>query len=447
MRFLILILFFISFLSAQEFEGDDFLIVEGESLQYFYVLKKEGYYISDKPKKLNLYTKPIPESLNVSLGTLTSVTHNSKTYLLYPGGGLLYSFIDGAIERIDRSFPHRNQYGGYFFSHKNNLYLIGGYGFWQTKSIITKFNFNNGDWEIINTTGQLPKGLDQGTYFVEDDNLYVFDFLSRNTNNQKEKNEDNLYVLNLKNFSWKKLGVINNIVKPINQVKGSKRFFNIDGKILISYLESPEFFMADLKTNVIQNYRDDALFYKSGGAIVKGNALVGAIKNPVTGLITVESFDLNNVLSNKLDKELYLYRGSKEFFIYIFLSFTFLLFLIIILAIYYKRVGQIYILDKDTFSGSGKTIGLIKKEYDILKLFSEKRSVSNSSIMEIFLEENKTKDFAVKKKNMTVLDLEKKLSLVFKKSFIEKQKSSFDSRQINYFLNKKVKIIDGSSAL
>ena len=445
MRFLILILFFISFLSAQEFEGDDFLIVEGESLQYYYVLKKEGYYISDKPEKLNLYTRSIPESLNVSLSTLTSVTHNSKTYLLYPGGGLLYSFIDGAIERIDRSFPHRNQYGGYFFSYKNNLYLIGGYGFWQTKSIITKFNFNNGDWEIINTTGQLPKGLDKGTYFINNDNLYVFDFLSRNTNNQKEKTEDNLYVLNLKTFSWKRLGVVNDIIKPVNQVKGSKRFFNIDGKLLISYSESPEFFMADLKTNVIQNFRDDALFYKSGRAIVKGNSLVGAIKNPVTGLITVESFDLKNMLSNKLDKKLYLYRGSKEFFIYISLSFAFLFFLILILTIYYRRVGQTYLLEKDSLSGSGKSIGLMKDEYDILKLFSEKRSVSNSLIMEIFLEENKTKDFAVKKKNKTVLDLEKKLSLVFKKSFLEKRKSSSDSRELNYFLNKKIKIIEDSN--
>ena len=434
-----------SFLSAQEFEGDDFLIVEGESLQYYYVLKKEGYYISDKPEKLNLYKKSIPESLNVSLSTLTSVTHNSKTYLLYPGGGLLYSFIDGAIERIDRSFPHRNQYGGYFFSYKNNLYLIGGYGFWQTKSIITKFNFNNGDWEIINTTGQLPKGLDKGTYFINNDNLYVFDFLSRNTNNQKEKTEDNLYVLNLKTFSWKRLGVVNDIIKPVNQVKGSKRFFNIDGKLLISYSESPEFFMADLKTNVIQNFRDDALFYKSGRAIVKGNSLVGAIKNPVTGLITVESFDLKNMLSNKLDKKLYLYRGSKEFFIYISLSFAFLFFLILILTIYYRRVGQTYLLEKDSLSGSGKSIGLMKDEYDILKLFSEKRSVSNSLIMEIFLEENKTKDFAVKKKNKTVLDLEKKLSLVFKKSFLEKRKSSSDSRELNYFLNKKIKIIEDSN--
>ena len=445
MRFLILILFFISFLSAQEFEGDDFLIVKGESLKYYYVLKKEGYYISDKPEKLNLYTKSIPESLNVSLSALTSVTHNSKTYLLYPGGGLLYSFIDGAIERIDRSFPHRNQYGGYFFSYKNNLYLIGGYGFWQTKSIITKFNFDTGDWEIINTTGQLPKGLDNGTYLINDDNLYVFDFLSRDTNNQEEKTEDNLYVLNLKNFSWKKMGVVNDIIKPVNQVKGSKRFFNIGGKILISYSDSPEFFMADLKTNVIQNFRDDALFYKSSGAIVKGNTLVGAIKNPVTGVITVESFDLNNVLSNKLEKELYLYRGSKEFFIYIFLSFTFLLFLILILTVYYRRVGQTYILDTNSLSGSGKSIGLVKIEYDILKLFSEKRNISNSLIMDIFQEENKTKDFAVKKKNKTILSLENKLSIIFKKSFIKKGKSKSDSRQLNYFLNKKIKIIEDSN--
>ena len=87
----------------------------------------------------------------------------------------------------------------------------------------------------------------------------------------------------------------------------------------------------------------------------------------------------------------------------------------------------------------------MKDEYDILKLFSEKRSVSNSLMMDMFYEENKTKDFAVKKKNKTVLALEKKLSLVFKKSFIEKRKSSSDSRQLNYFLNKKIRIIQDSS--
>ena len=65
------------------------------------------------------------------------------------------------LDRIDRSFPHRNQYGAHFFSYKENIFLIGGYGYWQTKSIITKFNFNSGDWELVNTKGQQPVGIDK----------------------------------------------------------------------------------------------------------------------------------------------------------------------------------------------------------------------------------------------------------------------------------------------
>ena len=111
--------------------------------------------------------------MNIGINTLLPVVHKSKTYLLYPGGGLLYSFSNGAIERIDRSFPHRNQYGGYFFSYKDNLFLIGGYGYWQTKSIITKFNFNSGDWEIVATSGQSPNGIDQGSFFIKNNKLSV----------------------------------------------------------------------------------------------------------------------------------------------------------------------------------------------------------------------------------------------------------------------------------
>ena len=162
--------------------------------------------------------------------------HNSQTYLLYPGGGLLYTFSDGSIDRIDRSFPHRNQYGAHFFSNKENIYLIGGYGYWQTKSIITKFNFNSGDWELVNTKGQKPVGIDRGTYFVDNNKLYVFDFMSREINTQKEKRNENLYVLDLDSFEWKKLGVINDNIELINlKNKGAKRFFEFDNKLTFSY--------------------------------------------------------------------------------------------------------------------------------------------------------------------------------------------------------------------
>mgnify|MGYP003319811735 FL=1 len=166
MKNLIFLLLFSWISFCQTIENEDFLIIEGESLKYFYILTEDGYYISELEGKNTFkeYSKEIPKSLNAPFSTLIPLLHNSQTYLLYPGGGLLYTFSDGSINRVDRSFPHRNQYGAHFFSYKENIFLIGGYGYWQTKSIITKFNFNSGDWELVNTKGQDPVGIDRGTY-------------------------------------------------------------------------------------------------------------------------------------------------------------------------------------------------------------------------------------------------------------------------------------------
>ena len=65
--------------------------------------------------------------------------------------------------------------------------------------------------------------------------------------------------------------------------------------------------------------------------------------------------------------------------------------------------------------------------------------------MTLFLEKDKTKDFAVKRKNKTLLTLNNKLYSEFKTLFINKQKSKSDSRQLTYFLNKKLRIIEDLS--
>ena len=444
MRNFLLFLFFSANLFCQKLDSSDFLIIEGENPNYYYVLTNDGYYVSENSDNFTYknYSESLPKSLNVDVNTLLPVTHKSKNYLLYPGGGLLYLFENGAIKRVDRSFPHRNQYGAYFFSYKDNLYLIGGYGFWETKSIITKFNFNSGDWEIVTAFGQSPEGIDQGTFFIKDDDLYVFDFLTRTSNNQKEKRNDNLYVLNLESFVWKKLGVINPLIRSENQFKGTKRFFKFDNKLLFSYLDNPEFYLADFENNLFKKLEDEILFYKSGGhSVVKKNNLIGAVRNSLTGGITVESFNIASLISTEADSEFYLYRDTEEFYNYIYFAFSFLIILIVVLMIYYKRVAQTYLLDENTISISSLTKEINQKEQKILSLFSKKRNVSNSEIMDLFLEKDKTKDFAVKKKNKTIISLNEKLFSVFKIEFISKTKSKSDSRQLTYFLNKKVRIL------
>ena len=445
MRFLLLIFLFQSLLYGQKLDNPNFLILDGESPNYYYVLTENGYYISESSESFTFknYSKPIPKSLNIGINTLLPVVHKSKTYLLYPGGGLLYSFSNGAIERIDRSFPHRNQYGGHFFSYKDNLLLIGGYGYWQTKSIITRFNFNSGDWEIVATSGQSPVGIDQGSFFIKNGQLYVFDFLTRTSNNQKEKRNDNLYILNLETFVWNKLGVISGLARPSSETLGTKRFFDFQDKLLFSYTNSPEFFLADFDKNIVEKFDDDVLFYKSGGrSVIKKNNLIGGVQNILTGDFTIESFDLSSLTSGKNTSTFYLYRDTDQFFNYIYFALSFLIILIAALSLYYWKIAQTYLLDEKTISISGSSLELVEIEQKILSLFSNKRNVSNSEIMVFFYNNEKTKDFAVKRKNKTIAALNNKLYSSFKIEFINKQKSKSDSRQLTYFLNKKVKIIE-----
>ena len=448
MRVLLLIFLFQSLLYGQKLNNPNFLILDGESPNYYYVLTENGYYISESSENFTFknYSKPIPKSLNIGINTLLPVVHKSKTYLLYPGGGLLYSFSNGAIERIDRSFPHRNQYGGYFFSYKDNLFLIGGYGYWQTKSIITKFNFNSGDWEIVATSGQSPNGIDQGSFFIKNNKLYVFDFLTRTSNNQKEKRNDNLYVLNLETFVWNKLGVINDLTRSNGETQGVKRFFNFQNKLLYSYTNSPEFFLVDFDKNIVEKFDDDVLFYKSDGrSVIKKNNLIGGIHNTLTGDFTIEAFDLSSLSSEKNTSTFYLFRDTDQFFNYIYFALSFLIILIILLSIYYWKISQTYLLDEKTISISGSLLELGEIEQKTLSMFCNKRNVSNSEIMGLFQDKEKTKDFAVKRKNKTIAALNNKLYSAFKIEFINKQKSKSDSRQLTYFLNKKVRIIEDQS--
>jgi len=115
-------------------ESRDYLFVENGK-NYFHVLLRNGFLtgpFQNNEFVYKDYSSQVPEEINVEFQALIPTKMGSDTYLLYPGGGMLFKFDESirAIKRIDRSFAHRNQYSGYFFSHNKNLYLLGGYGFW-----------------------------------------------------------------------------------------------------------------------------------------------------------------------------------------------------------------------------------------------------------------------------------------------------------------------------
>ena len=434
----------------------DFLFIENGK-NYFHILLRKGFLtgpFQDNEFVYKDYSSPVPEEINVEFQALIPTKMGPDIYLLYPGGGMLFKFNEssGAIKRIDRSFAHRNQYSGYFFSHNKNLYLLGGYGFWETKSLLTKFNFSSGEWDYIPTTGQTPEGIDRGAFLIKDDKLYAAGFVSRNSNNQKENREDNLYVLNLpistsigesmvsNTFNWEKKGVLNPLLLNAPITALNKDWIYNDN-LLISILDDPNLYLINPIENTIKTIPNDLLLHKSGGqSLMKGNEIISTIRNSATGSISMAYFDLTGLDSYPNITVEYLYRNSDNFYSFLLLGTVILISIIIFLWIYFNSSKRNYILMNNEIIHSNGVLRLSKIESKLIVLFIKDKSLANSRIMNLFSEKSKTKDYAVKRKNRTLTNLNNHFSELYGTTLFYNQKSKTDSRQTNYILNQKINL-------
>ena len=437
--------------------GNDFLIVNGPG-NYFNILTKGGYYLGNiKTKTFNFfdYKNPLPnEFLNAQTSTSSSLQalvpltvssdsqrsqfNQRRVYLLYPGGGILYEFFNGSVNRIDSSFAQRNQYAGAFFSYNNQLYLLGGYGFWKTKSILTKFNFNSGDWEYIKTTGAAPDGISNPVFRLKNEILYLFDFFER-PNNQSSVKNPNLYLLNMETLAWEKGGLINPLYIDEKNTSGD-RFFNLNGKVLVNKMESPKIYEIDLDNNKIKRYADKLLLYKSGGkSIIKNGIIISSVRNTSNNTNSITYYSLSELEKSVVSEE-YFIRGSISFVNYLIGGGIVLIIILILLWLSNDRVSKSYFVSNSSLFNSLNQINLNQDEEKVILLFTKKEVVPNKEILVLFEEKGKTKDFATKRKNKTIESINKRFKLVFGKNIIVKEKDELDSRLTNYALNNKINL-------
>jgi len=440
-------------------DNEDYLFIES-SKNYFHILLREGFLTGPFSKNqfaYRKYSKSIPKEINVELQALSQVRMGSNSYLLYPGGGILFKFSesDNSITRIDRSFAHRNQYSGYFFSHGKDLYLLGGYGFWETKSLLTKFNFSSGEWDYVNTTGQIPEGIDQGNFLIKNDKLYAFGFLKRTSNNQKSFKEKNLYVLSLPkfndlgeidkkiSFNWEKKGVLNPILNDI-PINLSNKSLRLGKNLLLSIADNPNLYLIDPENNSFKTIPNDLLLYKSTGkSLIKNNELARVVKNFSTGKISIAYFNLTGLEKREGIIDEYLYRSTDNFYIFLICGFILLISIIIFLWIFFSLNNRKYVLTNKEIIHSKGSIGLTKEELLFIKYFLKEKIVSNAQVMSLFIEKSKTKDYAIKRKNRITSSLNKRFLILFNTNLFLIEKSKKDSRQMNYILNKNIIIKEG----
>ena len=163
---------------------------------------------------------------NVKLGEVYSsadginpvkIEGQSGTLLIMECSGQVYRFTlaTKTLKREDLTFFRGANCQAVQFARKNELYSFGGYGFWQSTNILTKYNPVSKDWQHILAQGKVPRSIHKhyGVYVPEIDKFVL---IGTNRINQTESAEvlDLDYGIYNYTFSDKRFERIGEVYEP-----------------------------------------------------------------------------------------------------------------------------------------------------------------------------------------------------------------------------------------
>jgi hypothetical protein len=440
--FLFSSLFCLVLFSQENLPSGQLLIVK-DSVS-FYSFNKTGVYEftfrnNGLDKVFYEFTKPLPPEIkNIPMRELEAVISDGIVYFLYPGGGLLFEYRNNTITRIDESFPHRNQFSGHFFIYKNAPYLLGGYGYWKSNSLLTKFNFQTKEWDYIETRGQVPEmGINAGSFVIENDVLYVFDFY------QKRRDEDiknnNTYEFNLSSLKWEKKGSLNRLFydNMNRKVLGITIPFGSE-KVLQKNLDSKNLIVIEPSKNTVKTYVNESLIQVTRNAINVGDKIVYTRLTADRGSETLIVKDFNDGLI--LESEAYLTNDYDLFMSYFLIVLLFCFLLVGLTFLKFKRNTVYFVVNENTLIGLNKSMNISKEERFVIELLSSSKNsqVDNVFFLNYFKKSELSEDANIKRKNKAINDLNVKFKEIFQLELIIKSAKQSDSRQVVYRLNPKI---------
>ena len=420
------------------------LLVTKDSLS-FYSFTRTGVYEftfinSGIDKVFSEYSNPLPlEIKNTPLGGLkASVSSDGVVYFLYPGGGLLFEYKNNSIKRIDESFPHRNQFSGHFFIYKNIPYLMGGYGYWKSNSLLTKFNFQTKEWEYIETRGQVPElGINSGSFVVENDILYVFDFYQKVDDVDIKNN--NTYELNLNNLKWEKKGALNRLFYD----DANRKVLDItipfgSTKYLQKSLDSKSLIIIEPSKNSVKTYINESLIQVRRNAINVGDKIIytSLTADRAYETLIIKDFKEGLVLEN----EAFLTNDYDLFVSYFLVVLLFCFILVAFTFIKFKQDTFYFVINNSTLTGLNKSMNISTDEKFIIELLSNSKNkqADNLFFLNYFKKPELSEDANIKRKNKAINNLNARFKEIFQVELIMKSAKQSDSRQVVYTLNPKI---------
>ena len=315
---------------------------------------------------------------------------------------------------------------------------MGGYGYWKSNSLLTKFNFQTKEWDYIETRGQVPElGINAGSFVVENDVMYVFDFYQK-INDVDVKN-NNTYEFNLSSLRWEKKGSLNRLFyDDVNRKTLDVTIPFGSTKFLQKNLDSKNLIVIEPSKNSVKTYINENLVQVKRNAIIVGEKIIYTSLTADRAYETLIIKDFNDGLI--LESEAYLTNDYNLFMSYFLVGLLFCFVLVVLTFLKFKRDTVYFVVNKNTLIGLNKSINISKEERFVIRLLSgaKNNQVDNVFFLNYFMRPELSEDANIKRKNKAINVLNEKFKETFQLELIMKSTKRSDSRQVVYKLNPKI---------
>jgi len=153
-------------LSTLDLKVDSFLLSQNQNFDILLVSNEK--YLNLTSGLETKFSFVSEEFINTSKFSLISILIGDKIFFASKKGGNLFKMDSLEIRKIDNSINYNAFHGLSYAQLNDDLFAIGGYGYFNAKSVVQKFNFKNGDWELA--------------YSLHNDNFGFIDGINVNDN-------------------------------------------------------------------------------------------------------------------------------------------------------------------------------------------------------------------------------------------------------------------------
>ena len=384
------------------------------------------------PTVLNDSTKI--QNLNLELVQL-----DEKKVMIDQLGGYVFELDKNELIRIDNSYQHRMQIGSEIFVQNDTIFRHGGYGFWETRSLLTFYDFNSNEWDVVKTKNIGPEKFGHLSSSYDNKIIFYGGYLNNESQGLSDKKSNSVYLFDLNQRKWIFKG------NSQNHFSKSDRVISINNsKSLI--LRKDTLFLIDPFNNKIDLFKSNSFL----NTVISNPKLRSIYKDSVFYFInkihSTNRYESNKrgyseILSNPIGEVEFINKENVNY--YWFLPPSILIFVFIYLF-RFKSGSDLKILivvgNKAVFKG--KSIQLNNDEKRVLLCLSHKNTTSNKDLIESIGKNDLNYNHQLRILNITVKDLNNKFNVLLdlKNPLIMISKSTLDKRVRVFKINENVSI-------